>query len=141
MSSGTTRYSPLGTGLAAEPAGVRPGAANDEELVWPAGDHGTWSPVLPKRTRTIPSLPLRVATGGRPRSNVFLLDGTNIMDTNNEVPRSASGVQLGSDTVYQVQVVSTTVPAEYGRGSGGILNSITRSPASAFSAKPWCRMK
>ena len=35
--------------------------------------------------------------GGRPTSNNFLLDGTNIMDTGNRVPRSAAGVQLGAD--------------------------------------------
>lgn len=65
--------------------------------------------------------------GGRPASNNFLLDGTNIMDTNNQVPRSAAGVQLGSDAVLQVQFFSSNYGAEYGRGSGGTLNSITRS--------------
>ena len=48
--------------------------------------------------------------GGRSTSNTFLLDGTNIMDTGNRVPRSAAGVQLGSDAVLQVQVFS----ANYG---------------------------
>ncbi|MBI4459932.1 MAG: TonB-dependent receptor [Acidobacteria bacterium] len=65
--------------------------------------------------------------GGRPTSNNFLLDGTNIMDTGNQVPRSAAGVQLGADATYQVQVFSANVGAEYGRGSGGTLNSITKS--------------
>lgn len=65
--------------------------------------------------------------GGRPTSNNFLLDGTNIMDTSNQVPRSAGGVQLGSEAVHQVQVFSASSGAEYGRGSGGTLNSITRS--------------
>ncbi|MBI2819094.1 MAG: TonB-dependent receptor [Acidobacteria bacterium] len=65
--------------------------------------------------------------GGRSASNNFLLDGTNIMDTNNQVPQSAAGVQLGSDAVFQVQVLSAFYGAEYGRGSGGVLNSITRS--------------
>jgi len=65
--------------------------------------------------------------GSRPTSNNFLLDGTNIMDTANKVPQSASGVTLGSETVYQVQVFSGSYGAEYGRGSGGTLNSITRA--------------
>ena len=43
-------------------------------------------------------------SGGRSTSNVFLLDGTNIMNSDNQVPRSAAGVQLGSDAVLQVQV-------------------------------------
>lgn len=66
-------------------------------------------------------------SGGRSSSNNFLLDGTNIMDTSNRVPRSAAGVQLGLDAVFQVQVFSTNYGAEYGRGSGGVLNSISRS--------------
>jgi hypothetical protein len=69
-------------------------------------------------------------SGGRASSNSFLLDGTNILDTGNSSPRSAAGVQLGSDAVLQVLVFSTTYTAEYGRGSGGVLNSITRSGGS-----------
>ncbi|MBI4458464.1 MAG: TonB-dependent receptor [Acidobacteria bacterium] len=70
--------------------------------------------------------------GARATSNNFLLDGTNIMNTDNQVPRSAAGVQLGSDTVLQVQVFSAGYGADYGRGSGGVLNSITRSGSNEF---------
>ena len=73
-------------------------------------------------------------SGGRSTSNVFLLDGTNIMNTDNRVPQSAAGVQLGSDAALQVQVFGTSSPAEYGRGSGGVLNSITRSGTPEFHA-------
>ena len=66
-------------------------------------------------------------SGGRPTANNFLLDGTNIMDIDNRVPRSAAGVQLGSDAIFQVQVFAAHHGAQYGRGSGGVLNSITRS--------------
>ena len=65
--------------------------------------------------------------GARSTSNNFLMDGTNIMNTENQVPRSAAGVQLGSDAVLQVQVFSGNYGAELGRGTGGVLNSITRS--------------
>ena len=60
------------------------------------------------------------------------MDGTNIMDGDNRVPRSAGGVQFGSEAIYQVQVFSTVVSAEYGRGSGGTLNSITLSGSNDF---------
>jgi TonB-dependent receptor-like protein len=70
--------------------------------------------------------------GGRSTSNTFLMDGTNIMGQDNTVPRSAAGVQLGSDAVLQVQVFSNTYGAEYGRESGGVLNSITRSGTPAI---------
>lgn len=66
-------------------------------------------------------------SGSRSTSNHFLLDGTTIMNAENQVPRSAAGVQLGSDTIFQVQVLSSGYGAEYGRSSGGVLNSITRS--------------
>ncbi len=73
-------------------------------------------------------------SGGRSSSNTFLMDGTNIMDTGNQVPRSAGGVQLGSDTVLQVQADGVQYSAEYGRGSGGVLNSLTRSGGEEFHA-------
>jgi len=66
-------------------------------------------------------------SGGRSSSNTFLMDGINIMDTGNQVPRSAAGVQLGTDSILEVQVYGVQFAAEYGRGSGGILNSISRS--------------
>ncbi|MBI3895310.1 MAG: TonB-dependent receptor [Acidobacteria bacterium] len=66
-------------------------------------------------------------SGSRGTSNVFLMDGTNVMDIDNQSPQSAAGVRLGSDSVLQVQVFGTNYSAEYGRGSGGVLNSITRS--------------
>lgn len=71
-------------------------------------------------------------SGGRPTSNNFLLDGTSIMSTDNSVPTSASGAQLGSEAVLQVIVLSTNVTAENGRGSGGTLNSITKSGSNKF---------
>lgn len=71
-------------------------------------------------------------SGGRGTSNVFLLDGTNVMGMGNEGPRSAAGTQLSSDSVLQVIVLGTNYSAEYGRGSGGILNSITRSGTPQF---------
>lgn len=72
------------------------------------------------------------ASGGRSASNSFLLDGTNIMDTGNQVPRSAAGVQLGADSLLEVQVYGVQYAAEYGRGSGGVLSSVSRSGTDAF---------
>ncbi|MBI1956529.1 MAG: TonB-dependent receptor, partial [Acidobacteria bacterium] len=45
---------------------------------------------------------------------------------------SAAGVQLGSDAIAQVQVFSANYSAAYGRGSGGVLNSISRSGTEEF---------
>lgn len=71
-------------------------------------------------------------SGARSTANSYLLDGTNIQNAGNSAPRSAAGVQLGSDAALQVQVFANTYSAEYGRGSGGVLNSITRSGGDQF---------
>jgi hypothetical protein len=71
-------------------------------------------------------------SGSRSTSNSYLLDGTNIMDAQNRVPISAAGVQLGSDSVFEVQVFSANYGPEYGRGNGGVLNSITSSGSNEF---------
>lgn len=68
--------------------------------------------------------------GGRSNSNNYMVDGINVQDFRNSSPRSAAGVQLGSDAVLQVQVFSANYSAEYGRSSGGALNSITRAGTS-----------
>ena len=71
-------------------------------------------------------------SGSRSSSNSFLLDGTSIMDSQNRPPRSAAGVQLGSDAVLQVQIFSANYGAEYGRNNGGVMNSISRSGSDEF---------
>ena len=71
-------------------------------------------------------------SGSRSSSNSFLLDGTNIMDSQNRPPRSAAGVQLGSDSVLEVQIFSANYGPEYGRNNGGVMNSISRSGSDEF---------
>ncbi|MBI4460467.1 MAG: TonB-dependent receptor [Acidobacteria bacterium] len=66
-------------------------------------------------------------SGGRGQWNSFLLDGTDINDTDNQVPQSAAGGQLGADALLQVQVLSVNYGAQYGRAAGGVLNAITRA--------------
>jgi len=90
-------------------------------------------PFSASASRGVGSGNLTVA-GGRATSNIFLLDGTNIMDSDNRLPQSAAGVQLGSDSILQVQIFSPQAGAEFGRGSGGVLNSITRSGTPQWHA-------
>src|SRR3989441_2751604 len=89
-------------------------------------DGGVSDPSSASASRGVTSANLTFS-GSRSTSNSYLLDGTNIMDAQNRVPLSAAGVQLGSDSVFQVQVFSANYGPEYGRGSGGVLNSITPS--------------
>ncbi|MBI1955748.1 MAG: carboxypeptidase regulatory-like domain-containing protein, partial [Acidobacteria bacterium] len=71
-------------------------------------------------------------SGGRGEWNAFLMDGADINDTGNQVPRSAAGGQLGADALLQVQVFATNYGAQYGRAAGGVVNAISRSGNNEF---------
>ncbi len=67
-------------------------------------------------------------SGGRPTSNVFLVDGLVINDEANKSPGSTvDGVNLGVDAIREFSVLTSTFSAEYGRSSGGVVNAITKS--------------
>lgn len=71
--------------------------------------------------------PQLAVAGARTDSNNFMIDGTDAMDTRNQNPGSAAGVQLGVDTIREFQVVTTNGKAEYGRNAGAIVNAVSRS--------------
>ncbi|WP_263366263.1 TonB-dependent receptor [Edaphobacter bradus] len=64
--------------------------------------------------------------GNRPQQNSYRLDGVNINDYANGGPGSVSGATLGVDAVQEFNVITSDAPAQYGRMSGGVINSITR---------------
>lgn len=70
--------------------------------------------------------------GNRPQGNSYRLDGVNINDYANGGPGSVSGATLGVDAVQEFSVITSDAPAQYGRMSGGVINSITRQGASKF---------
>jgi outer membrane receptor protein involved in Fe transport len=66
---------------------------------------------------------------GMPASATFLVDGG---DTTQQffvenAGRTRIGSQLAQDAVQEFQVVSSNFSAEYGRASGGVVNTVTRS--------------
>ena len=71
-------------------------------------------------------------SGGRPQQNNYVVDGISINDYANSAPGSVLGVDLGSDAVEEVSVVTSNYPAAYGRSSGGIINAVTRGGSNAF---------
>lgn len=71
-------------------------------------------------------------SGGRPRQNDSRLDGISVNDYANSPAGSAAGVNLGVDAVEHVSVLSSDYPAQYGRSSGGIVSSTTRSGTKDF---------
>ena len=66
-------------------------------------------------------------SGARPWQNSFLLDGTDVNDSRNAMPGSASGALLGVETVREFRVLTNAYGAEYGRASGGVIIAVTRS--------------
>ncbi len=70
--------------------------------------------------------------GNRPQQNSYRLDGVNINDYANGGPGSVSGSTLGVDAVQEFSVITSDAPAQYGRMSGGVVNSITRAGTNTF---------
>ena len=65
--------------------------------------------------------------GQDPRSNVYLLDGTPQNDFTNGPAGSAAGTVLGMETIREFRVETNAYSAEFGRNSGGQINTITKS--------------
>ncbi len=73
-------------------------------------------------------LGMQLSIGGtRPQGNNYRIDGISINDYSNGGPGSVLGVLLGVEAVQEFSVVTNSAPASYGRTSGGVINSITRS--------------
>src|SRR5260370_22592 len=70
--------------------------------------------------------------GNRPQQNNYRLDGISINGYANSAPGSVLGVVLGVDSVQEFSVITSNATADYGRSSGGVINSITRSGTNSF---------
>jgi hypothetical protein len=68
-----------------------------------------------------------VIEGNRPSQLSFLMDGSDINDASNNTPGSAAGFLLGVDTLQEFRVVTNAFSAEYGRASGGVISTVTKS--------------
>ncbi len=66
-------------------------------------------------------------SGGRPSDNAFRIDGLVVNDYANAGPGSALHVNMGVDAIREFSVLTNNYSAEYGRGSGGVINAITKS--------------
>jgi hypothetical protein len=68
-----------------------------------------------------------VINGTKPSQVSFLLDGSDINDSNNNTPGSAAGVLLGVDTLKEFRVLTNSYSAAYGRSAGGVVSAVTKS--------------
>ena len=65
--------------------------------------------------------------GAGSRSNLFLLDGTDVGDLYNNGLGSAAGTFLGIEAVREFRVMTNAYPAAYGGVGGGLVSIVTRS--------------
>ena len=66
-------------------------------------------------------------SGGRSTDNAFRIDGLVVNDYANSGPGSSLRVNLGVDAIREFSVLTNNYSAEYGRGSSGVVNAITKS--------------
>ena len=94
-----------------------------------AGVTGVYQyPLALSNQRANRGLGMQLSIGGtRPQGNNYRLDGISINDYSNGGPGSVLGVLLGVEAIQEFSVVTNSAPASYGRTSGGVINSVTRS--------------
>lgn len=71
-------------------------------------------------------------SGARPQQSSYRIDGINVNDWTNGSPGGVLGSTTGVDTIEEFSVLTSNYSAEYGRTSGGVINSITRSGTNQF---------
>src|SRR5579871_1287169 len=66
---------------------------------------------------------------GMAGGNAFLIDGVDTTNQyyNENAGRSRVGSQFSQDAIQEFQVLSSSYSAEFGRASGGVVNTITKS--------------
>ncbi len=70
---------------------------------------------------------MRLSVGGmRPNTNVLMMDGVALESNNGLTPTGASSSFLGVDAVREFKVETNAYSAEFGRGSGGVFNVVTK---------------
>jgi len=71
---------------------------------------------------------------GMAGGNSFLVDGVDTTNQyyNENAGRTRLGSQLSQDAVQEFQVLNSNYAAEYGRASGGVVNTITKSGTNDF---------
>ncbi len=63
--------------------------------------------------------------GGRGTGNVFIIDGVQV--------QGSTGIDMAQNSVDQIEVISSGIPAKYGDVSGAVVNITSRGVAPKFS--------
>jgi hypothetical protein len=76
----------------------------------------------------LPAAALPRINGGRPRTNEYLFDGISVLQP--EPGQVAFSPNV--DAIQEFKVETNSVPAEFGRFNGGVINLTTKSGSNAF---------
>jgi carboxypeptidase family protein/TonB-dependent receptor-like protein len=71
-------------------------------------------------------------SGQRSTFNNYRIDGIGVSDYAMAAPGNVIGIVLGVDAVQEFSVLTSGLPAEYGRATGGVVNAISRSGTNQF---------
>ncbi len=75
--------------------------------------------------------------GGRRNGNNVTVDGVNAMRTRGDFTGSAQIGLLNVDSIQEVQILTSTYPAEYGRAMDGQIRFVTKSGTKDFHGTGW----
>ena len=89
----------------------------------------TVTELAPGLTNNTPNNNQVVINGAFAYDNVFLIDG---VDVNDNLFGTVHNLFI-EDAIEEMQVLTSGISAEYGRFSGGVINTITKSGANTFS--------
>lgn len=75
--------------------------------------------------------------GGRKNGNQVTMDGVNLSRARGDSARNTNIGVLNVDSVQEVQILTTTYPAEFGRAMDGQLRFVTKSGTRDFHGTAW----
>jgi outer membrane receptor protein involved in Fe transport len=75
--------------------------------------------------------------GARPTDNAVMLDGTDVRSLDQGVPAGVSGNFLGGEAIQEFKVERNSYSAQFGGGSGGVINVVSKSGTNAFNGSAY----
>jgi hypothetical protein len=75
--------------------------------------------------------------GGRKNGNAVTVDGVNMLRARGDATRDTNIGQLNVDAVSEVQILTSSYPAEYGRAMDGQVRFVTKGGTRDFHGTAW----
>lgn len=79
--------------------------------------------------------------GGRKNGSVVTVDGVNMVRARGDAARATNIGVLNVDAIQEVQILTTTYPAEFGRAMDGQIRFVTKSGTQQFHGTAWYFMR